>query len=81
MNIWHRISFNASAKLDFLEAIRDFGIIYKTLKLPGDGGMMVFLDIEETEPHWAKISELITTKGAVDIVETIFTNQEIRNAG
>jgi rubredoxin len=80
MDIWHRVSFNASTKPDFLEAIQDLGIINKTLELPGGGGMMVFIDIMESDPHWTIISELVATRGAVNMVETIFTNEEIRNA-
>jgi hypothetical protein len=80
MDIWHRISFNASAKPDFLEAIQGFGIIKKTIELPGRGGMFVCVDVKESDPHWAIVSELVASMGAVDIKETFFTDEEIRNA-
>lgn len=80
MEIWHKISFNATVKPDFLEAIQGFGIIKKRLELPGGGGMMVYVDIKESNHHWATVSELVATRGATDIIETFFTDEEIRNA-
>lgn len=80
MEIWHRISFNATTKPDFLEVIQGFGVIKKRLELPGGGGTMVYVDIKESNPHWATVSNLVATRGATDIVETFFTDEEIRNA-
>jgi hypothetical protein len=80
MDIWHRVSFNASTKPDFLEAIQGLGVINKTLELPGRGGKMVFIDIVESNPQWAIVSEFVVRSGATDIQETFFTNEEIRNA-
>lgn len=80
MEIWHRVSFNASVEPHFLEAIKDFGIISKTLELPGKGGMMVFVDINEANPHWQIVSELISTYDAVNMMETFFTREEVQNA-
>jgi hypothetical protein len=73
MEIWHKISFNATVKPDFLEAIQGFGVIKKRLELPGGGGMMVYVDIKESNHHWATVSELVATRGATDIIETFFT--------
>jgi hypothetical protein len=80
MEIWHRISFNATTKPDFLEAIQGFGVIKKRLELPGGGGTMVYVDIIESNPHWAIVSELVAIRGATDIIETFFTADEIRDA-
>jgi hypothetical protein len=80
MDIWHRVTFNASTKPDFLEAIQGLGIIHKTIESPGGGGMLVFVDIVESSPHWSLVSDLIARKGAANMVETFFTDEEVRNA-
>jgi rubredoxin len=80
MEIWHRITFNASIKPTFLETIKAMGITYKTLQLPGSGGLLVFLDIAESNFHWPEVSGLISSLGAADLEETFFTEEEIRSA-
>lgn len=80
MDIWHRISFNASIKPDFFNTVKNYGIIKKTINLPGRGGIMVYIDIKETDPYWEDVNEFIRTYGASDIKDTFFTEKEIRSA-
>jgi hypothetical protein len=80
MDIYHRVSFNATTEPDFLEAIQDLGIISKTIELPGGGGMLVIVEIMESNPHWGMVSELIEMYDAPNLVETIFSDEEIRTA-
>jgi len=80
MEIWHRITFNASSKQKFLVTIEDLEVKHKTLQLPGDGGLLVFVDIAESDPNWPEVSNQITSFGAGDIQETFFTEVEIRSA-
>ena len=49
MDIWHRISFNASVKPKFFDVVKNLGFIKKTIVLPRKGGTMVYLDIKESE--------------------------------
>lgn len=80
MEIWHRITFNASSKQKFLDTIEDLEVKHKTLQLPGDGGLMVFADIAESDPNWPEVSRLISAIGAADLQETFFSEEEIRAA-
>jgi hypothetical protein len=80
MDIWHRVAFNTSIKPHFFDAIQRLRLVQKTLQLPGDGGMMVFFDIAESDPRWPVVSELITQYGASDRVETFFSEEEILQA-
>ncbi len=80
MEIWHRVTFNATSKPIFLETIKGMKLNYKTLQLPGGGGLLVFLDIAETNSNWPAVSRLISSLGAADLQETIFSEEEIRSA-
>ena len=80
MEIWHRVTFNATLKPIFLETIKDMKLSYKTLQLPGDGGSLVFLDISETNSNWPAVSRLISSLGAADLQETFSSEEEIRSA-
>lgn len=80
MEIWHRVTFNASSKQKFFNTIEDLELNHKTLQLPGDGGLLVFVDIAESDPNWPEVSRLISSIGAADLQETFFTDEEIRNA-
>jgi hypothetical protein len=82
MEIWHRVTFNfnASSKKEFRKVVEDPDIRKKTLQSPSGGGLLVFVDIAETDPKWPDISDLIDSFGAADIQETLFTASEIRSA-
>lgn len=80
MEIWHRITFNASSKQKFFETIKDLKVRHKTLQLPGNGGLLVFVDIAESDSNWLEVSRLISSLGAADLIETFFTDEEIRSA-
>jgi hypothetical protein len=80
MDIWHRISFNASVKPKFFDVVKNFGLIKKTIVLPGKGGTMVYIDIKESDLHWEIVNEFVRTIGASDIKDTFFSDKEIRAA-
>jgi hypothetical protein len=80
MEISHRISFNSLSKKSLFETIRKMGRNYKISSLPGGGGELISFDIFESDVNWPIVSELIDTWDAVDIEDTVFTDQEINNA-
>lgn len=81
MDVWHRISFNASSKPTFLEFFDSLDLPRKTIELPAGGGLMIFIDITESDPRWQMVSEYLTLNGAMaSRRETFFTDEEIRNA-
>jgi len=80
MDIKHRISFNSINDAEFLSAVIEMGIDQKAIELPGGGGKFVTFVISESDPHWVRVAELVATRRAVNLVETIFTAEEIRNA-
>ncbi len=80
MDIFHRITFNASIKPDLLKKIKYLDVPSKSMALPRNGGVLVFVDISESDPRWGAVSEMISLYGAADMVETFFTEEEIRAA-
>jgi hypothetical protein len=80
MEIWHRVTFNASSKPKLLKAIEELEVKHKSLQLPGDGGLLVYIDIAESDSNWPEVSRSISSIGAADLQETFFTDEEIRSA-
>ena len=80
MDIWHRVTFNMAGKSEFYNSIIELGVKHKTLQLPGEGGILVFIDIAESEPCWHIVNNHIMTFGASDVKETFFSEEEIRGA-
>lgn len=80
MDIIHRISINSVKDAEFMSTVIELGIDHKVIELPGGNSQLITFVIVESDPHWAIISELVETKGAVNMVETTFTEEEIRNA-
>jgi hypothetical protein len=85
MDIKHRISVN-STEADFLAAIAEMGVEYKLIQLPGNGGNLITILILESDPRWNSVVELVKTQkhfevyGVGDLIETIFSEDEIRKA-
>jgi len=80
MDISHRVAINSLKDAKFLKIINEIGIQYMTRESPGGRSSLVFFDINESDPRWKKVAELITTYKASDIADTFFTNEEIRMA-
>lgn len=80
MDIIHRVSFNSKKDPDFDQFIRQSQIPYKAILLPGGGSELITFTITESDRNWPRISNLMLQCGAVDLIETIFTDSEIRNA-
>ena len=80
MEIKHRISINSLKDAEFTSLIIKLGIDHKTIELPGGRSKLITFTISETDPYWEKVSNLIATVGAVNMVETVFSNEEIRSA-
>jgi len=77
MKIWHRVTFN---KHDAVDAqIEALDIKYK--KTPGfEGHYLLTFEMEEPDPRWPKVTELMLQKGKKSLVNTVFTEAEIRSA-
>lgn len=80
MDIIHRISINSKKDAELMSVVFELGIDHKAGELPGGNSQLITFVIVESDPHWAIISELVEKKGAVNLVETTFTEEEIRNA-
>ncbi len=77
MQIWHRVSFGKTDAVDAqLEALN---IRYKkTLGLHGN--YLITFEINESDPRWPQVSELVRRTGAPDLLNTVFTQEEILGA-
>lgn len=77
MKIWHRVSFG---KMDAVNSVIEaLGIKYK--KTPGPHGYYIItFEIEESDPRWPQVAELIRQKNAPDFFDTVFTTEEILGA-
>ncbi len=80
MHILHRIAFNADIKPEFKVALDKMSIKYRIAPLPNNIIGLVYFDITESDPRWIQVKELIETKGASDIYDTIFGKEEILSA-
>lgn len=80
MEISHRISINSVTKHSFFEKIKKMNISYESLDLPGGKSSLVFFDMYESDANWPEISELINVYKPTDIVDTFFSDEEIRSA-
>jgi hypothetical protein len=78
MDIYHRVTFNKLDRVD--DTLDNLKINYKKNLLPGDYYTMTF-EIYESDERWKPIEELIDKhEHTVNILETIFTNEEILKA-
>jgi hypothetical protein len=77
VKIWHRVSFG---KMDAVDSIIEaLGIEYK--KTPGlHGYYLITFEIEESDPRWPQVAELVREKNAPDFFNTVFTQEEILSA-
>ena len=80
MRIIHRVSFNETHNFEFASIVNKLNIEKILTKLPGSGGNLVTILIEESNCHWPKIIEMANLTKYVDIVETYFSDAEIRNS-
>lgn len=78
MKIWHRVSFTSLDAVDGV--IEALGIKYK--KTPGlHGYYLLTFEIEESDPRWPQVAELMQEKGKRDLFfNTVFTKEEILSA-
>ncbi|PKO11944.1 MAG: hypothetical protein CVU39_26775 [Chloroflexi bacterium HGW-Chloroflexi-10] len=85
MDIKHRISFNMDDKR-IVSVLLEMGIDTKVVELPGNGGNLITILIYESDPNWDKTVKLISNVkhfvvyGEGDQYETLFSNNEVRNA-
>lgn len=80
MEILHRISINSKRDAKFLIAIHTMQIKHQVIELPGGESSLITFEIFESDQRWNTIANLIALCGGVDIVETIFSPDEIRSA-
>jgi hypothetical protein len=86
MDIKHRISINSKKDAEFMSAIIELGIDNKTIELPGGKSKLVTFVIGESDPRWNTVVRLLKRYKDYDIygpgdqVETVFLENEIRNA-
>ncbi len=74
MEVWHHVTFSRLDEVD--STLDEFLIKYKKSSLPSGHYILTF-DINESDPRWPAIQRLIDEKGAVNIVDTEFTETEI----
>lgn len=77
MRIVHRVTFGDRDEVD--QVLESMDVSIKRTPLPGEG-FLIHIDIEESHPSWKAIRELVEMKSALDICDTIFSEQEIRQA-
>jgi hypothetical protein len=77
MEIWHRVTFGHKDSVD--TTIEAMDIKYKRSPLPG-GGYLIHIDVRESDPLWPQLAALVRQKDAVDILDTVFTPEEILSA-
>jgi hypothetical protein len=80
MEIYHRVAINSEKDSEFYASIKEIELQYKSQELPGRKSNLLYFDISESDPNWTKISNLIETYGASNVIETFFSNDEIKNA-
>ncbi|MFT3894537.1 MAG: hypothetical protein QM730_23155 [Anaerolineales bacterium] len=78
MEIYHRISINSKKRPDFLAVIQKLKIKHQSVLLPGGENSLISFDISESDSNWTEISELAKSSGIVGIVETFFSDDEIK---
>lgn len=77
MSTWHRVSFG---KFDAVDSVIDsLGIRYRKIPEP-HGYYLITFAIEESDPRWPLVAELIREKNTLDLFNTIFSNEEICQA-
>jgi hypothetical protein len=80
MELYHRIGFNSKLDNEFLTTVVDRGIPYKSTLLPGGSSSLIVFEIYESDPNWEMVSKYIQSTNASNMLETIFSDEEIRNA-
>lgn len=77
MRIIHRITFGKHEGVEHV--IDSLGI--KFTKTPGfEGYYLITFEIDESDPRWPQIADLVRDKQAPDFFDTIFTPEEIQAA-
>jgi hypothetical protein len=80
MEIRHRISINSKKDFEIMQIVTKYAIEHKTVETPGGSSKLITFIIDESDQRWPTVSELVSTKGAVDMAETFFSDDEIRKA-
>lgn len=80
MEIIHRVSINSQLDKEFTSEVYKLDVDYIATNLPGGGSQLITFSIVESDKRWPVIRQFISTKGAVNIVETTFSDEEIRGA-
>ncbi|HAL16000.1 MAG TPA: hypothetical protein DCP32_04370 [Anaerolineaceae bacterium] len=80
MKILHRISINSVKDAELMSVVTKFNIDHTAIASPSGGSQLVTFVIEETNDRWPVISRLVSIRGAVDLAETFFSDEEIRTA-
>jgi hypothetical protein len=77
MKVWHRVTFNKNDTVD--AQIEALGIKYR--KTPGfEGYYLLTFEIDESDPRWPQVAELMQEKGRRSLVNTVFSEEEILSA-
>ncbi|MFN8414377.1 MAG: hypothetical protein U0Z26_18495 [Anaerolineales bacterium] len=56
------------------------GVEYKSMDIPGEKSSLIFFDMYESNNLWPEIADLISIYKPTDIVDTFFSDEEIKNA-
>jgi hypothetical protein len=86
MDIKHRISINSKKDAEFMSAIIELGIDHKAIELPGGASKLITFVIAESDPRWEMVAKLVKSHkefeiyGPGDLLETVFSDEEIKGA-
>jgi hypothetical protein len=77
MKVMHRITLNTLNEADsFIEPLQ---IKHKRVPLLGGGALIVF-EMDESDPRWPEVAQIARQRSMLDLVDTVFTDQEILDA-
>lgn len=79
MRIVHRVGLNTVSDDGANSLIENLRIKHKRLPLPGGSALVVF-QIDEADARWPRVAELVRQRSLPDMVDTVFTDQEILDA-
>lgn len=82
MEIWHKLALNRNIDSKFVDELDRLRLKYKSSKIPAIGyngkeSELISFEISESNPHWLKISCLMSEHGISGMVETFFNKEEI----
>jgi hypothetical protein len=76
MDVYHRVTFNKEDGVD--KQVEELGIKY--MRSPLFERYIITFEIYESSPNWPEVNRLIQQHRALDLYETVFSNEDILQA-